>query len=141
VECRVVALAEAMPILGNRIGRNGRVAEARMMLEVGRPVMGNVVAGRIEPIVISLLSGCVEVGRGRRRRIIHRLRMRTPGERKRQWQQKRCENEKSFHNGTSILGFLLYRAADSVTASLHVNTGKLKGLLSTWILVASPFSN
>jgi len=87
VQSRVVALAEAMPILGNRIGRNGRVAEAGMMLEAGRPVVGDVVAGRVEPVVISLLSGGVEIGRGRRRSIIHRLRMRTPGERKRQWQQ------------------------------------------------------
>jgi len=86
VQGRVISLAEAMPILWNRLRRNRRVPEARMMLEIGWPVVGDVVAGRIESVVITLLSGGIEIGRWRgRRRVNHWLRMRATSQCK--WQR------------------------------------------------------
>lgn len=85
MERRVIPFAESMPVILRRLRRHRGIAEARMTVQVVRLARLNVPASRVIAIVKGLLRNRAEHRRGRRlRRYIHRLRMRTPRESKRQ---------------------------------------------------------
>jgi hypothetical protein len=94
----VVSLAEAMPILFKGRRRHGWIAEAGMMLKIGRPIVSDVVLCRCNAVVVSLLGRGAEVWRRRRRLNVNHSVVRTARQQAGQWKQQGCENEKSFHD-------------------------------------------
>jgi hypothetical protein len=81
----VVPLAEAMPVILRCLRRHGRVAEARMTVDIVRFSRLHVPPSRIIAIVKGLLGNRAEHRRRRRLgRYIHRLRMRTSSHGKRE---------------------------------------------------------
>ncbi len=93
----VVSLAETMAVLFKGRRRHRWIAEAGMMLDIGRAIVSDVTPRRGNAVVVSLLGSGAEV-RWRRRRlnINHRV-VRTACQQEGQRQQQGCEDEELFH--------------------------------------------
>lgn len=93
----VVSLAEAMTVIFKRRRRYRWVAEAGMMLEIGRAIVCYIAPRSVEAIVIALLSNSAEVRRGRGSLNINHRTMRTARHQQGQRQQQDCKDEKFLH--------------------------------------------
>jgi hypothetical protein len=100
VQESLVASAEAAPIVLNRVTWNRRIAEARVSLNVWRSSFIHIAPRRCKTIVKTLSSNFRKIG-GRRRLIVNRMRMRTPGNRERQRQN--CQGKPFLHIMSSSL--------------------------------------
>jgi hypothetical protein len=84
----LVALAEAVAVVGDKGRRNRWVAEARMVTERGRTVLGDVVTCGLKAIVHTLLEGA---GRRWWRGNVGGLRVGASGEKRRAQERQCCE--------------------------------------------------
>ena len=78
-----VAHAEASAVGRETWRWHWRIAVARVMVEDGRLVGFDIVTRSLEAIVIALPFNRLKIHRGRRRRCVDRLRMRTAGQKSR----------------------------------------------------------
>jgi hypothetical protein len=89
---RLVALAEAMPVLFHCRGWNRRVAKPRVLFHAGRHIALHVAFCGFISVVKALARSVVEFGRRRGCGInSYRLRVRAPSQRKGQQQGPKCK--------------------------------------------------